>query len=259
MHKNTASLLRKMGVFGLFPARVLSSDDRGESRRRLELLRNAYPGETAVVLSCGPSLETVWSPEFEEAIRGKLIITVKQAHDLARKVSDIHIYNEIRMKRYEYPEATVRIGVSKFATTYPPHLHLPIRSYRWEKALFVTNEYERWDLENGVERPWGIGIMFELGLFLPSYLGCSKLLIVGFDMNRRGKYHYYDQNDTLDAESYRVDNKEFGYARQSVKYYRKWAAGKGLDVRLFSPLSVLELPRLHSLGEAICFLQEGVS
>ena len=111
----------------------------------------------------------------------------------------------------------------------------------------ATNDYSKWNLDKEYERPWGIGIMFEIGLHLPIHLGCKRLLIIGFDMNSKGKYHFY-RNDNTDAKLY-AREEEFTYAKKSIPYYLKYAETMGLEVKQFSPQSELPLPELHTFEE----------
>lgn len=215
------------------------------SQLRHQKLRGAYAGKTAFVISCGPSLKEVWDDNMRDLLNDQLVITIKQAKDHVGISSDFHMFNEVRAKEYEYVgDSTIRLSVSKYQPEYPTHIHYPIAGYKYENALFVTNLYERWSLDKSYQRPWGVGIMFELGMHFPIYLGCRSVVIIGFDMNKKGRYHFYDGSETNDSKSYQVDDEEFGYAHASSKAYFDWAKKKGVDVRLYSPLSELQIPQI---------------
>jgi hypothetical protein len=253
MHKDTAryhaNLPGRRWLRTVRSSREMRSFDEAKSLKRHEYLKDAYEGETVIILTCGPSLALVWCDEFLDSIADKLVISVKQAHHLAAEVADFHLYNEIRMEDYEYPGPTIKLGVSEFDKRYPPHVHYPIREYEYQNSLFVTNEYDRWDLDNGIQRPWGVGIMFELGLQLPAHLGCSRAVVVGFDMDIRGKYHFYDEENREDSQFYKVNKEEFEYAPASIPYYLEWCKRKNLEVRAYSPLTALPFEQLRSLDE----------
>lgn len=220
-----------------------SAETRHTSERRHDLLKNSYAGETAYIVSCGPSLKAVWSDEIRDFLANKLVISVKQAYDFL-PFSDFHLYNEVRMKSYVYEEPTIKLSVSQFLSGHPSHIHYPIYAYKYDEALFCTNDYERWDLDKSFVRPWGVGIMFELGLHLPLFLGCKNVVIIGFDMNDKGTYHFYDDHDDQDSEFYKVDREEFAYARASSKVYHDWCSVQGVKVHLYSPLSKLKIPQM---------------
>lgn len=259
MHKNTANIIRSFSrtcdKFSLFTKtnpledRLLNSNCEfiSISKKRTKYIRNAYVGETAYIISCGPSIELIWNDEVSTFLEDKLVIAIKQSHNLAPNITDFHLYNEVRMQTYSYPSTTVRLSCSKFMPKYPSHIHYPIHQYKWNNALIVTNEYEKWSLENRHDRPWGVGIMFEIGLYLPVYLGCRRALIMGFDMNDKGKYHFYDTSKNSDRIYYQVDIDEFKYVKSTIPYYLAWAKNKGLEVKLFSPLSALPIPQVKDI------------
>lgn len=242
MHSKTSNIYKKLNDIGLEKGPLSERCDR-ISEDRNALLKDAYKDEVAYVLTCGPSLNAVWNDALEDFLSDKLVISVKQALNKA-PFSDFHLYNEVRMDKYSYPMPTIRLGVSQFQHDHAPHIHYPIFSYKYEEALFCTNDYERWLLDQSIVRPWGIGIMFELGLHLPIHLGCKKIVIIGFDMNDTGAFHFYDDEKQKDSDFYKVDTEEFGYARASSEVYYQWCKGKDVDVFLYSPLSRLKMPQI---------------
>lgn len=217
------------------------------SKKRHILIKGKYINKTAYVITCGPSLSKVWDNNLKRFLADKLVIAVKQAQILCPEICDFHLYNEVRMQAYDYSEDTIRISCSKFQEKYPSHIHYPVNNYKYDESMFVTNDYERWDLENTYVRPWGVGIMFEIGLFLPIYLGCDRIVIIGFDMNRKGSYHFYDASNDADSQFYKVDDAEFGYAKRSISYYLFWAQSKKVKVGNYSPLSELPIPKIKNI------------
>ncbi|TKX79401.1 hypothetical protein EXE53_16020 [Halorubrum sp. SD626R] len=219
------------------------------SRARNNYLHEKYEGETAYILTCGPSIDEVWNEELREFLKDKLVLAVKQTHDLAPEIVDFHLYNEVRHRAYDYPSETIRVSVSEFMPEFPSHIHYPIQTYEWDETVFVTDEYEPWRLDNSYERPWGIGIMFEIGLFLPVHFGCDKILIMGFDMNKEGKYHFYDESKDEDSDSYGVDEEEFYYAQRTIPALMEWINKNEVTVRNYSPKTALDIPQVDRLSE----------
>lgn len=258
MHKRTNKLRQKLPS-GSLRRRITGRISEGDlltrldkevvSRARNKYLHKQYEGETAYILTCGPSIDEVWGDNLQQFLKDKLVIAVKQTHDLAPEIVDFHLYNEVRHREYDYPAETIRVSVSEFMPEFPSHLHYPIRNYEWDEAIFVTDEYEKWRLSNSYERPWGIGIMFEIGLFLPVHLGCDRMLIMGFDMNKEGKYHFYDENKDQDSDAYGVDEEEFYYAQRTIPAFMKWIDNQSIMVRNYSPLTALEIPQVNDLDE----------
>jgi len=227
------------------------------SSKRNEFIQNAYAGETACILTCGPSIKEVCTDEFLDFLSDKLVIAVKQTHDLRPEITDIHLVNTVRLKPYEYPAPTIRISAErafqdKFREDFPSHINYPIKhdtivDHDVTKAMMAVNDYAEWTLDRSMERRWGIGVMFEVGLFLPLHLGCRKVLIVGFDMNQDGAYHFYREQEN--ASDLFARPEEFVYARSSIPHYIKLAKERGMDVSQYSPLSDLPIPQLGSLEE----------
>jgi hypothetical protein len=91
MHRNTArlrKLIRK--AFRL--------------RKKVDLLENAYAGETAYVLTCGPSINDFWDDGVREFLTDKLVMSVKQTYDLGPNVCDFHILNSWNYSPYTYED-----------------------------------------------------------------------------------------------------------------------------------------------------------
>jgi GT2 family glycosyltransferase len=255
------------GVAAPAPVGAEPAACRALSLRRLEQLRGHYAGETAYILTCGPSLEAVWNEELKEFLADKLVIACKQAYDLAPEICDFHLYNTVRLKDYDYPHETIRMSVWGYPASNPPHIHFPLRAnHNYANSLIVTHDYERFgDLVAAYERPLGVGIMFEIGLFLPLLLGCSQTVIIGFDMNETGKYHFYRAEGEGDSRKYAREG-ECRQAQISSDFYWRWAERKGLRAWLYSPLTALMMPRLdtlekvkaaHARGQALRALPAG--
>jgi hypothetical protein len=214
------------------------------SLSRLQHIRNAYEGETAYVLTCGPSIQEIWNRELRQFLADKLVIAVKQTHDLLSEITDFHLFNRVRIKPYTYPGPTIRISVWEYMNENPAHIHFPLRSDQsWERSIIVSNEYKHYgNLMTEYDRPLGVGIMFEIGLFLPVHLGCRKIILMGFDMNAEGSYHFY-RNDCSDSSAYARPG-ECEKAQSSVSHYHQWVQSLGIEVALYSPLSALPLPKI---------------
>lgn len=229
-------------------AAVLSSGANSIlSKRRVSYLRDKYIGETCYILTCGPSLNEVWSGELGEFLKDKLVVAVKQAFDLIPNACDFHLFNTVRLKEYNYPGPTMRLSVWECSKLARSHIHFPLLpGHSWDEAIIRTNKYEDYgNLETSLERPLGTGIMFEVGLFLPVLLGCRRALVIGFDMNQTGKYHFYRSDDS-DSTNYAREG-ECHYAQQSIPHYLDWANRHGLEVKAYSPCSALSIPQVEDI------------
>ena len=170
---------------------------------KLDVLHGAYHGETCYMITCGPSINDIWNKRVEEILAHNLVVAVKQAYDLAPHIMDFHILNSWNYKIYEYPEQEPIVLMLQ----QPQHmLHvpklvsdlafdLPTDACKYEKTLALNRNFEDYLFTKRLDRPWGQGIMYELGIYLAVHLGVSELIVVGWDIGepRSSNYrHFYD-------------------------------------------------------------------
>lgn len=210
------------------------------------------------ILTCGPSLELVAKePGLAKLLRDNFVISIKQAFNEFKYETDIHIVNDIRYTKYDYTEARpIIMSVGRILPKMKYDVNFPIADYSYETSVFVTNSYAEASLNRmSYVRPWGIGVMYELGLFLPEILNCEKLVIIGFDMNKNGKYHYYDNSNDENFAKYSVDPEEFDYNQATIPELERWYEELGIQAALFSPLSALPFKnKITEISELKAFL-----
>jgi len=67
-----------------------------------------------------------------------------------------------------------------------------------EKSLAASLKYEKYLLTRSLNRPFGPGIMHELGIYLPLLLGCKEINIIGWDLgepNNNEIKRFYEQRN----------------------------------------------------------------
>ena len=210
------------------------------------------------IVTCGPSLDIVKKmPGLIKLLQENYTICVKQAYNEFKAQTDLHIINEIRLSKYEYDEPEPLIlSVGKKEKSMKSDAHFPIIYRNQKECLYLTHDYESNSLyRKPYFRSWGVGIMYELALFLPQIVNCKKLIIIGFDMNSIGSYHFYDTQDDQNAEDYDVSNAEVLQNKKTTPFLEEWLKSIGIEVALMSPLS--ELPfenKLRSVNELNNFI-----
>ena len=228
-------------------------------RRTLSLLRSK-PADNIFLVTCGPSLALLANdPQLKQILKDNFVICMKQAYNTFIEQTDIHVVNDIRYEKYNYEQnRPIILSVGKKTEDMESDAHFPIAEFDYSSAVFVTNDYDGASLNRmGFVRPWGIGVMYELGLFLPEILQCKKLVIIGFDMNKDGKYHFYDDHESQDSQSYSVDREEFFYNQKTIPHLEKWLKSLEIDVALFSPLSALPFSnKITDIKKLQKFLEE---
>lgn len=223
------------------------------------VLLDSFKGETAYIISCGPSLNVVLTEEMKRFLADKLVLTIKRAG--IELPSDFYFMNFARMAAYKLPDPnTIRVGSSDWSIIssskeqfcqlvetgvdlfYLVHCDgfdksLAV-SKKWESALLTNKDYMN-------KRPWGPGIILDIALWLALHLGVSRVIIFGWDMKVEGKYtHYFNmKSDFSGKEGIDREAKAIPAAMTSL---RSFCAGRGVELLLCSPLSSLPLPQISA-------------
>jgi len=197
--------------------------------------------DTWIILGAGPSLELFdEDEEFKELLKKYPVVSIKQAGLKHPEFSNIQVFNEVRYDEKYSKIGNYRMSVSQFMDNSHSHIHFPIKSYKVENSLFRNNNYDENELKNSFRRPWGVGIFFELAIFLPVLFKAKNIILCGIDMNSTGKFHFYDNKDEEDSSAYKVDGFEFYYTKGTVPYLEYWLHQQGINIYNLSPLS--EMP-----------------
>ncbi len=85
----------------------LLTDIKGESdtRAKLNLLKDAYWGETAYIVASGPSLNDYRKEALIDFLSEKLVLVVKRAYNHIGASSDIHLLNLSSLCPYHYSDS----------------------------------------------------------------------------------------------------------------------------------------------------------
>jgi hypothetical protein len=198
MHSKTPSLRRAM---------VRCEGIRG----KLDVLRDAYIGETAILFSCGPSFDPRILQSLTDPLSRHLTFAVKQTYRSLPFPADFHLLNPFNFQFTEHHPDTI----VTFQRPYNPQdwpmprisvdLDFPMDPYlaglqaeeRAKHWLVRSQKFEEYEISRNVARPWGPGIVIEMGLYLALHLGISRLVVVGWDMKPRKALeldlqHFYD-------------------------------------------------------------------
>lgn len=197
-------------------------------QQKLDVLRDAYQDEDCWILGTGPS---ILEPEnLRESLRGKLVIAIKEAHDLLGGECDYHIVNPGRIKSYDYlDQKPITICISwpisgkEFAI---PRWDLPLsiaHKRDMDQSVCVTRKFADWEFSKTRFRPWGPGIMHEVGMYLPVHFGCRRIFTIGFDMQPHvGKYFYDEKRFSMHWRLIRV-------CHEAIPAIRQWLKTHGIE------------------------------
>lgn len=183
------------------------------TEEKLDVLRDAYQGETAFLLSCGPSIRQHPDKFYIEKLRDRFVMCVKQAHDLMKNSVDVHLLNTGNLQRYHYPglkplvafsyrqeRASMVPGSLKWDLVFPFSMktrwwNRSRNRARWlSQSLVSTQDFESWMLDRSIERPAGPGIVLEVGLYLLLHMGFRQVISIRYDSvpaeGQEYRHHY---------------------------------------------------------------------
>ena len=175
MHPKTESLKKEI-------------QSRKTLQEKIDLLRGAYQGESCFMLTCGPSMKAFWNEDVKRFLADKLVISVKQTFNLAPELMDFQLLNSWNYEPYEYPEPGPII-LSERADDDPetpgmkPDLMFRVGDPRnFEKRLATSFHFDQWRFDSNLERPWGPGVVYELGIYLMEHIGVREIVAMGWDL-----------------------------------------------------------------------------
>jgi len=241
----------------------------GSLNEKISILHNAFKGEECYILGTGPSLGDIEPEVLKEKMKGKLVLSIKQAYDLYADVTDFHFFNCANLPapknnliplHYDYlgDKEIISVASSNYekGTRWSQlqksdiFFKIPIRTEINNEFLCKTKRFDDYLLENTLQRPCGPGIMFETVIYMAVHLGVSKITAIGYDLssstgNADDHGHFFgntdkliNQGDVLGWEMQsNIDASESAYL---------WLKSKGIEMNLASKQSLLYdgIPRI---------------
>lgn len=158
------------------------------NQQKINALKNKHKEKHCVIVACGPSV-IKYKNEIEQISSDVIIIAVKQAIDLVPH-TNYHILNFINIQRYDYSKRKPYI-LEIYRGNERHKYHDIGFEFSSKEMLFKTKNFKKYLLENSFTRPWGPGIMYELGFYLAYHLGCKSITTYGWDANLSKNSHFY--------------------------------------------------------------------
>ena len=184
MHKNT----------GILRQEILNLYD--DSYSRVKHLKDKYKGETAYILATGPSFASFEQDYLKDFFKDKLVLSIKQTYHTVEEEADFHLMNFCNVSDYEYKSPDTIAGWLIWDAYQPYQIinsgtrcdfildtyKLGNGAYDFDNSMPVKKELEKLSLDYHLARPWGGGITCEIAIPLAMYLGCKKIVTVGWDL-----------------------------------------------------------------------------
>ena len=250
MHKNTPNI------------KEFINSQYDDSYDRVKYLKDKYKGETAYILTSGPSINDIPVETLNEKLKDKLVLSIKQAIDKVPNITDYHLLNFCNLTKYEYKNDNTMVGWTVWDEHQPNVIvqnfpcdfildtfKLNDGSPKLENSIaFNPNQIDLLDINNSMPRPWGPGTIYELGIPLALYLGCTKIVTIGWDLFKSSikRYnndeesltqpHCYDNNSLVFKETdTSVTKKEIVQVIKSTEVLYNWLQSKGIELEIVDP------------------------
>ncbi len=229
---------------------------------KMALLKGSFEGETATILTCGPSLGD-WTPaELQEKLKDEFVVAVKQAI-FAGVEADMHFWNCSNLppinqqtgQHYQYGfREPIVVASSNYpigARWHPAQKHdlffrIPTR-LETDKVLSVDMNFEDYTFDKGFERKFiGAGLNYETLFYMLVWMGFKRLKFIGYDLAPIGEAtmdknilssaikdykHFYDEKLPVANKGDMV----VGEARQHIlssEVLYGWLKSQGIELEL---------------------------
>ncbi len=213
------------------------------------------------MLTCGPSIKETWNDEVAAYLADKLVIAVKQTYDLAPEIVDFQLLNSWNFQPYDYLEPRPIVLMER-ADDDPPTPGLQADMLfripdprNFSQRLATTLRFEDWLFTKTLDRPWGPGVVYELGIYLMVHLGVSEIVTMGWDLgelNSPTMEHFFPEEAPESPKSDDILNKprirtfEVGDIADSTRALYYWLRGRGIHLSVISDRSLVDpvVPRI---------------
>tara|TARA_B100001094_G_scaffold32216_1_gene26708 strand:- start:288 stop:1040 length:753 start_codon:yes stop_codon:yes gene_type:complete len=214
---------------------------------RLNLLKDKYKGETAYLVTCGPSLTNHDENILMGKLSDKLVLSIKQAHDVVGDISDFHLLNTYNLKDYNYTtnDSVVVWSVSKsYAQNQleriqhkPLDIYFPVINPPYitpqDTIAGSCNFDDMKLLGNRCEVTWGPGMFYEMMIPLCLHLGVKNIVTIGWDLKVTDKHeHFYNEKMNCKPQ-----DGELQQAINSTKPFYEWCELNNINIKIISEIN----------------------
>ena len=217
-------------------------------KHRMNLLKNAFDGETCYILSCGPSLNDLDHSFIKDRLEDELVLTVKQAYLVFHEITDFHFFNCNNFSSFKnspdtiycsqadaLPEQIAQHHIWK-GQTYD--LNFVLRDNKnHDNKLTKKKNFDHWTFDSRLDRPWGPSIMHETVLYMAMFLGVSEIRTIGWDhIDPEGENnkitHFYNNDAKISSKAFDVDLQEIKDCIELSKLKSQWLRERGITLKV---------------------------
>ncbi len=225
---------------------------------KIEFLKDLFKGAKAYIVACGPTLLESDQDKLNDLLGENLVFAVKQAYDIFPEHVDFHLYNCANYKKYDY-KGTHPIVVEASTTPYrlgDCDLKFFINERNYDNSVAATGDFDLWTFDKQpLLRPFGPGIMYEVGFYTLQHIGVEEIITVGWDnklvQGTAAQQHFYDKEDTSFNKDDFIHNNEVAQSEAAVKNldrevtvaanaigsWHKWLSGRGQTLKIVSSIN----------------------
>lgn len=215
---------------------------------KIKLLYKLFEGEKAIIISCGPSLNKQNFEKIKKLSKDHVVISIKQAFNLFKEITDFHIFNCANIVKYDYSKYKPIIieASSAFNDINKSDIAFKIIERDLNKSLVVQKNFDDWKIsKQALTRPFGPGIMYELVFFLVEHMGFSEVLTIGWDnklINKTSEnQHFYQEKDLIIFNDISKINNNYKNLKQeeqltikAISDWYKWLQQNGCTLKICS-------------------------
>ena len=216
-------------------------------QERLDILKNEYFGETAYLVTCGPSLSNHDKNILNDKLKDKLVFSIKQAYDVVSDISDFHLLNTYNLKEYEYrTDNTIVVwSVSKsYADNQlrriqdkPVDIYFPVINPPYITPMDTIAGSLNFDdmklLGERCEVTWGPGMFYEMMIPLCLHLGVMDIVTIGWDLKVTNEHkHFYKEK--MDCKP---QDGELQQAVNSTGPFYDWCERNDINLKIISDIN----------------------
>ena len=233
-----------------------------ESYSRVKHLKDSSKGKTAYVLASGPSFGFYSKKFLNEFLKDKLVISIKQTYNTVPDHVDFHLLNFCNLNSYNYSNPSTITGWTVWDNMQPHQIiqsgarcdyildtyKLGDGTANLDNSIAIQREFDRLSLDTSFSRPWGPGMMYELAIPLAMFLGCSKVVTIGWDLFGSAIEKYKEENKGMEQDHFfkglsyektrtRVTKREIVSVIESTGQFYSLMKSKDVELNIVDPYS----------------------
>lgn len=239
---------------------------------RMEVLKNAYTGETLYIVAAGPSLNNYSTNQLKSILQDKLVMCIKQPYHLLKDLSDFLLVNFTNLSPYDWKEHTITAWTFwfeqhpevVFKNGWKGDLLFPVfRNANIEdklsQSVAAKGDFENLMFDKTLPRPWGPGLMYELAIPLAVHMGVKEIVTIGWDVGdinmwsdpsnedeRHFVEHFYS-SETQMYDRFTMEAKEIKLITDSILPIYQYLQSIGVEFKIISDRNPapVQVPRIN--------------